>query len=243
MAIWRKYFAIEGLEVSKGGAVRRTYNDIRTWTGKGQPRMLDRKTGADGNLYVEIRKPVRKTLRIDELVAVCFLPPRENGQMLIHKDMDKGHCWADNLQWVSVYEFGERMTNDTTVNTPDGFRLVENDLYVSKDGRVKQDGVLLAIHDTMYDSDQDCDVAMSPHIFISGSSIHQKRIFVEELVAKAYLAPPTNLSSPALLHIDNDYMNCALDNLKWVENTSPEYTAFSKIAKEEKAKKTQELAN
>ena len=94
-SIWRKYNAVKGLEVSIKGGVRRTYDDVRAWTGKGLPQMMSRQVDANGNLYVEIKKPRRMDLRIDRLVASCYyhtVGKRLQGQVfIIHKDLYSVH--------------------------------------------------------------------------------------------------------------------------------------------------------
>jgi hypothetical protein len=114
-AIWRKYYAVEGLEVSKGGAVRRTYKNRSMWTGKNPyPTPLERQVDEEGELYVEIRVPKREDLRIDKLVAKCFLPkPTKEQTKLIHKDRDKTHCWAGNLQWATPEEYEKYYSEDS----------------------------------------------------------------------------------------------------------------------------------
>ena len=230
-SIWRKYNAVKGLEVSIKGGVRRTYDDVRAWTGKGLPQMMSRQVDANGNLYVEIKKPRRMDLRIDRLVASCYyhtVGKRLQGQVfIIHKDRNPKHCWAENLKWATPYEHGEFYANEEWVNTPDGYRLVLDDIYVSKDGKVKMNGEELTIYDSFFDPDMDREAAVSPFVYVEEGN-QRKRLFIEYLVAAAYIQKPEGLGYTALLHKDLDYKNCALNNLKWVRYDSNEFQQYLK---------------
>ena len=244
-SIWRKYNAVKGLEVSIKGGVRRTYDDVRAWTGKGLPQMMSRQVDANGNLYVEIKKPRRMDLRIDRLVASCYyhtVGKRLQGQVfIIHKDREKTHCWAENLKWATPYEHGEFYANEEWVNTPDGYRLVLDDIYVSKEGKVKMNGEELTICDSLYDSDIDMQVAVSPHIAIWNGKYYDRSNKLDKLVAAAFLPIPDNLKSPGLIHVDMNYMNCNLNNLTWVECDSEEYQEYMDRQKADMEKRTSEL--
>lgn len=243
--IWRKSNAAKGLEVSIKGGVRRTYDDVRTLTGKGLPQMMSRHVDANGNLYVEIKKPRPMDLRIDRLVANCYhhtVGKRLQGQVfIIHKDRNPKHCWAENLKWATPYEHGEFYANEEWVNTPDGYRLVLDDIYVSKDGKVKMNGEELTICDSLYDSDIDMQVAISPHIAIWNGKYYDRSNKLDKLVASAFLPIPDNLKSPGLIHVDMDYMNCNLNNLTWVECDSEEYKEYMDRQKADMEKRTFEL--
>ena len=229
--IWRKSNAAKGLEVSIKGGVRRTYDDVRTLTGKGLPQMMSRHVDANGNLYVEIKKPRPMDLRIDRLVANCYhhtVGKRLQGQVfIIHKDREKTHCWAENLKWATPYEHGEFYANEEWVNTPDGYRLVLDDIYVSKEGKVKMNGKELTIYDSFFDPDMDREAAVSPFVYVEEGN-QRKRLFIEYLVAAAYIRKPEGLGYTALLHKDLDYKNCALDNLEWVRYDSNEFKQYLK---------------
>lgn len=244
MAIWKDYHLIKGLEVSKGGAVRRTYDDCRTWSGKGEPKLLTRKTFSDGNVYVEIRVPEKKKLRVDELVAKCFYKDvartSTEQTFIIHKDGDKTHCWANNLQWATPYEHGLFYQNDPFVNTSDGYRLVKDDVYISKEGKVKVNGEVLNVYDSFFDSDMDREAAVDPFVFIEEER-RRVRFYIDENVAAAFLPKPDEIKYPALLHIDNDYKNYSLDNLKWVEDDSEEYVLYLEKKTADIEKRIEEL--
>lgn len=229
MVEWRKYYAVKGLEVSRRGAVRRTYKDVRTITKIGSPQMLERQVDKDGNLYVEIRNPVKMKLRIDELVARCYLPrPNKWQTLLIHLDGNKNHCWADNLKWVTPPEY-EAVYNSGTSDLNSGnvkdFRPVQSNIYVSREGKVQVDGIILKEYDSFFDPDMDREAAVNPFVYITDRSGRQK-MFIEELMSIAYLPEPTELKCPVILHKDLNYRNCAADNLEWVERDSDLYQQY-----------------
>lgn len=190
------------------------------------PHIMERMEDKDGNLTIQIREPKTGYYRIDRLVATCFLPRPKTGEtMLIHKNRDKTSCWADNLKWATPYEHGEFYKNDPTVNTADGFRLVDENLYVSRDGRVMKDGKLMTVQDYLFDSDMGRHQAINPHVSLWNGKYYD-RLFVEDLVAAAYLPQPSGISNPGLLHKDMNYMNCALNNLEWVDESSVDYQEY-----------------
>ena len=231
---WRKYYAVDGLEVSKSGGVRRTYDDCRTWNGKSEfPTYLERQVDKEGNLYVEIRKPKRQNLRIDELVATCFLPQPALGQtLLIHKDKDKTHCWAENLQWATPYEYAEYYKDESSTTDAVKERLIKYGVYVSSDGKVKENDKELTIYDSFYDSDVDREVVVMPFVYLDdGRSLRGQKNSIENMMVAAFLPKPANMINAVLLHKDLDYKNCALDNLKWVEEDSEDYLEYKKKKK------------
>lgn len=241
--LWRKYWPVDGLEVSKRGGVRRTYTRPSRLLGNQEySKMLSRQTDADGNVFVEVRTPSLQKLRVDELVARCFYrdvkKPSPRHTFLNHKDKDKSHCWADNLEWVTPYEYDRLYPNDPNMNTPDGFRQVKDNLYVAQDGRVKQDGGMLTVCDSLFDADTGQEVAVSPYVRNNATN---KRERVEDLVASAYLPEPAGISNPGLLHIDKDYKNCSASNLKWVESDSSGYKEYLNKRDDDMAKRMAEL--
>lgn len=227
MNIWRKYYPIDGLEVTIRGGVRRTYDDCRTWSGKGEPQKREWHFDKAGNPFILIKEPNRMNLRVDFLVAYCYLGrPLKGQRFIIHKDGDRKHCWADNLKWATPYEHGEFYKDDSTVNTPDGYRLVMEGVLVSKDGNVKMDGKVLPVGDSFYDPDMDREAAIDPFVSIPREISGERRTAIEKLVVAAYLPQPAEMQNPVILHIDNDYKNCSLDNLEWVEEGSETYQEY-----------------
>ena len=225
---YRHFFAIKGLEVSDKGSVRRTYKDIRTRSGEGQyPKYLKWQTDNDGNVIVNTKD--HGDLRVDELVAKCFWGnPRGEKTYLIHLDKDKMNCSKDNLQWVTREEFNKFYEGDPVINTEDGFRKIQCGLYVSKDGQVKEKkkGKVMTVYTSMYDADTDSKVEIGPHVMVEvKNSYRYKRLSIDNLVAEAYLPKPTG-NNLSLIHKDNDYKNCTLDNLEWTEWGSEKHKQY-----------------
>ncbi len=238
MAIWRKYYSVFGLEVTEAGGVRRYYKDVRSLTGKSPyPRSLKHKTDKDGNKYVTTQDHGR--LMVDVLVATCFLGrPKFGQEFLIHIDKDKGHCWKSNLMWATPYEYGEHYKDDPTVNTPDGYRLVtiaeqSGKIYVSKDGKVRIGETDARICTEHFDSDVDYERAVQPYVNVYRREIYSHAERVEELVAAAFLPKPKDMVNPQLLHKNNDYMDCSLDNLEWVPFDDQRYKDYMAIRTQE----------
>ena len=241
MAIWFNYRMVNGLQVSNEGEVRRIHTQIsrigfRTTTTTPLKRHADK----NGNIVVKVNKPYRQELRVDEMVAHCFYRDVKrtspNQTLLIHKDGNMENCRSGNLKWATPYEYGNFYADDPAVNTLDGFRLVKYSLYVSKDGDVKLDDLVQSARDSFYDPDMGREAAVSPFIY-NGA----KREYIEDLVASAYLPEPTGMSNPGLLHIDNNYKNCSVSNLKWVESDSNEYRNYLSERNGDIAKRQEEL--
>ena len=233
---FRQYFAVDGLEVSSTGQVRRTYNDIRTFTGKSiYPHKLSWQTDKEGNVIVRTKD--HGDLRVDKLVATCFWGrPRDGKVYLIHKDKNKMNCSKDNLQWVTQEEFYQHYSDDPIINSDDGFRQVSYGLYVSKNGEVKEkrNGELMKVRDSMFDADTDSWAPINPYVAVyTSTSYNAKRVFIDELVAEAYLPKPRNEGYLCLLHKDYNYMNCSLDNLEWVDLSSDEYEKYMEQRKKD----------
>lgn len=233
---YRKYYKVKGLEVSERGAVRRIYKDVRTFTGESDPHQMQFKTDKDGNRVIFTHD--HGYLRVDELVATCFWgTPKGKRNFVIHLDKKKEHCWKNNLKWATAYEYGEFYKDDPEVNTPDGYRLVRKGLWVSKEGQVKdEEGNILIISNTLFDPDMDADRAVFPYVSYKG-----KHISVVELMEEAYLPLTYSFFSPHILHKDNDYMNCSLDNLVWVDSDDPAYQEFGEITSKTIKKLNEEL--
>lgn len=240
MSIYRSVYAYKGIEVSDKGGVKRAYPNRSSLLGIPTYHPLKFQTDGRGNRIV--RTEDYGDLRVDELVARAFHGNPKNGQkFVIHKDRVKDHCWKDNLQWATSYEYGEFYKNDPTVNKSGGFRMIGKDLYVSQQGEVEWQGKVLTRIDYLYDSDTDCHVAINPYVDLG--CCRPKRLFIEEAVAEAFLQKtPFALLHPVLLHKDNDYQNCALSNLEWVDQGCKDYTAYLAQRKIDIEKRNQELA-
>ena len=238
MSTFRPVYAYRGLEVSEAGGVRREYPNKSSLLRVPTCHALHFQTDEQGNRIVKTKD--YGDLRVDELVARAFYGNPKNGQkFVIHKDKMKDHCWKDNLQWATSYEYGEFYQNDSAVNKQGGFRMVGKDLYVNPQGEVEYLGKLMKKIDYFYDSDTDRHVAISPHVDIGRGKT--KRLFLDDAVVEAFFPCPSILLSPVLTHKDNDYQNCALSNLEWVEINSKEYAVYQTQRKIDIEKRNQKL--
>lgn len=235
---YRKYYAVKGLEVSEGGCVRRWYDSKERYFTTNSPNYLSRQTDKNGNQYVLTRDYGR--IYVDEIVATCWCHRPSGCNLILHKDGNKSNCHKNNLKWVGPYEFGESLPNDPLVNTPDGFRLVFENTYVSKKGEVKQDGVLLKPKDWIYDPDLDSHRVVMPYVDINING-RSRRVKVCEMVVTAFLPKPDSLSSPVLLYKDFDYRNYSLDNLEWVEKSDERYLMYQQKSTDDWKQRNEEL--
>lgn len=232
MAEYRKVYRYNGIEVTKSGGVRRGYannsNIVSRVLDIPQYHNLTIKLDKNGNRIV--RTQDYGNIRVDELVALAWLGnPKVSGQRhVIHKDGNKEHCWKDNLKWANTYEYGEFYKDDPSVNTPDGFRLFLDGIYVSPTGEVKDKGGDVPIRDYIYDSDTDRHVAVNPFFeceFVNGYGSRQRARFdLAETIAEAFLPTPANTNGTyfRLIHLDGSPYNCQADNLRWVSSGSDE---------------------
>ena len=239
MSTFRPVYAYKGISVSEAGGVRREYPNKSSLLRVPTYHTLQFHADEQGNRIVKTKD--YGELRVDELVARAFYGnPKKGQKFVIHKDKIKDHCWKDNLKWATPYEYGEFYQNAPTVNKQGGFRMIDKDLYVNPQGEVEYLGKLMKKIDYFYDSDTDRHVAIAPHVDIGRGKT--ERLFLDDAVKKAFLPCPSTLLSPALIHKDNDYQNCALSNLQWVESNSKEYAAFQAQRKIDIEKRNQELA-
>lgn len=235
---WRKYYGVKGLEVTEAGGVRRYYDNNWTYTGKSfYPHSLQHKTDENGNKYVITRDHGK--LMVDELVATCYWGrPRDGKVFIIHKDKNKSHCWKDNLMWATPYEYGEHYKDDPMINTSDGYRLVDvteqsGKIYVSKEGKVKIEGNEAKICVESYDSDVDYERPTQPHVNVYRKEMYAHAEYIEDLVTKAFLPKPKDMENPKILHKNNNYMDCSLENLEWVPFSDERYQAYIAIRTQE----------
>lgn len=241
---WREYYAIKGLEVSEKGYVRRWYDDIRTINGKSEfPHKLKPKADKEGTLYIRIKEGKKA---VDVIVCTCFWgKPKGDKNCVIHKDGNLSNNHKDNLKWATIKEREDYYSDPSKfvafVPKHNDYRYVTDGLYVSKDAKVKQNGKILNVYDSSFDPDMDIEAAIDPHVVVYHGIFPNRSNTLEKLVTAAYLPKPSGLKSPAILHIDNDYKNCSLDNLKWVEDNSDEYQAYLKQRTADIEKRTQEL--
>lgn len=223
---YRKVYAFKGIEVSERGAIRRAYDNKGSILGIPTYHNLSFKTDEHGDRIVCTKD--YGDIRVDKLVCLAFWGnPKGCQKFIIHNDKEKAHCWKNNLRWASTYEYGEYYKDDPIVNTPDGFRMIDDHhVYVSKAGEIKIDGKKVTLLDYLYNPDLDKHRAIDLSFIPYGTTTNRLRESVDLAVAKAFLPTPVQLSNPVLLHKDGDYMNCKSENLEWVDGNSQSYIAY-----------------
>ncbi len=222
---FRKWYGpVSGIEVNREGEVRRRYKSQSQYPDRlNYPKL---RIDEDGNLCV-LADGTR--LRVDHLVACCFCHNPEKNEYVLHRDGDKKNCSSGNLQWVNAYVFNKM--NGTT-----DWGVCKTDFRVSKAGEVMYNGKIETLSHSFYDSDTDLEMPSRPYV-VKGM-FNQCHFYVDELVAAAWIKYPDqtdSITDPVLLHIDNDYKNCKLENLKWVERDSKEYQEYMAKLKENMA--------
>ena len=91
--IWKDIEGYEGIyQVSDLGRVRAVHN----------MRVMKQYLSREGYLYLWLRKDgERKICRVHQLVAKAFVPGYFEGAIINHKDENKAHNRADNLEWCT----------------------------------------------------------------------------------------------------------------------------------------------
>ena len=228
LRISKKY----GIRVNWAGT--RVYKEYNTtdWN-----RFLQIHANADGSKFLNV-KP--KNVPLDELVADAYNPMPKDGKkyILIHKDGDLGNCQANNLEWKEVRKYKPTATK----------RKLDNGLEVKVDGTILDKKKALPIVKEIGDSDTDSMKAIE-HPYVSyrrknkWGNYEDKTADVDDLMAAAEYVDgdKSTMKRPRVLHKNMDYKDFHALNLKWVEESSPEYQEYMKRKKEDIDKLTKEL--
>ena len=228
LRISKKY----GIRVNWAGT--RVYKEYNTtdWN-----RFLQIHANADGSKFLNV-KP--KNVPLDELVADAYNPMPKDGKkyILIHKDGDLGNCQANNLEWKQVRKYKPTATK----------RKLDNGLEVKVDGTILDKKKALPIVKEIGDSDTDSMKAIE-HPYVSyrrknkWGNYEDKTADVDDLMAAAEYVDgdKSTMKRPRVLHKNMDYKDFHALNLKWVEESSPEYQEYMKRKKEDIDKLTKEL--
>lgn len=229
LRISKKY----GIRVNWAGT--RVYKEYNTasWN-----RFLQIHTNADGSKFLNV-KP--KNVPLDELVADAYNPMPKDGKkyILIHKDENLGNCQANNLEWKEVRKYDPLATE----------RTLDNGLKVKADGTILDKKKALPIVKETGDSDTDSMKAIE-HPYVSyrrknkWGNYDNETADVDDLMAAAeYVVDgdKSKMQRPRVLHKNMDYLDFHADNLKWVEESSPEYQEYMKRKKKDMDKLTIEL--
>lgn len=177
---------------------------------------------------------------LDEAIAICYKPMPNDGKkyILIHKDNDLGNCHANNLEWKQVRKYKPTDTK----------RKLDNGLVVTVEGKILDGKTVLPIVKETGDRDTDSMAALEdPYVSYrrrnKWGSYDDKKGYIDDLMAAAEYVDgdESTLQKPKVLHKNLDYLDYHADNLKWVEEDSPEYQEYMKRKKEDMDKLTIEL--
>lgn len=236
---YRKYIPIKGMEVSRDG--KRVWRDYLS----GNPintngHFLKIKTDKTGNRYVLTKDYGR--IRVDEMVATCFCSKNSGENFVIHKDKDNKNCSADNLEWATWEDY---ISYNFNRQTDEWLPCYAYDCWVSREGKIKDDKEkVLPVRHFGYDPDTKQCYIIEPSVTVSvlnGYGGRSDCTFSVENQMRAFLPIPKGLQSPALLHLDKDWLNFSVDNLKWVEEDSKEYQDYLEQKKADQDKESKEL--
>lgn len=214
-----------------GTRVYREYNDST------MNRFLQIHTNADGSRFLNVQP---RSVPLDELVADCFKPMPKDGKkyILIHKDGNLGNCHTNNLEWKEVMKYSPLATR----------RKIDNGLIVTVEGKIFDKKKELTIETSIGDRDMDIMKAIEPKVSYrrenKWGNYGDKSSDVDDLMAEAEFVVDGDksiLQKPKVLHKNMDYLDFHADNLKWVEESSPEYQEYMKRKKEDMDKLTIEL--
>ena len=214
-----------------GDYAYREYNDP-TWN---CPLIIH--TRPDGSKFLNTKS--HGEIPLDEAIAICYRPMPNDGKkyILIHKDGNLGNCQANNLEWKQVRKYVPLATK----------RTLDNGLVVTVEGKIFDKGKELPIEKETGDSDTDRMVAISPKVRYRRKNnrwgnYDDKSADIDDLMAAEFVdGDKSTMQRPRVLHKNMNYLDYHADNLKWVEESSPEYQEYMKRKKEDIDKLTKEL--
>jgi hypothetical protein len=102
---WEPVARFDRYEVSDQGQVRSVKKKTRP---REHPLILKLRTDPAGRPYVTLY-PGKVTMKVCWLVAEAFLPPKEPGEEVCHKDGDPANNWATNLRYGTHLSNGQDM--------------------------------------------------------------------------------------------------------------------------------------
>lgn len=227
-----RYYSAGYVWVSNDGTVISYSYDSRTH----YPKL---KKTPQGRIYVEAA--FGRVVSVALAVAACWCKPCPNDGKryeLSHKDGNIGNNDYRNLEWVP-YHYAHT-TEDSTTIYYGGL-----DVVVGKDGKtVTVEGKPVYTSDNLYNSDVDLFHFIGPHavLYTKHCSFNGEIVHMEELMTLAgyVVGDDADLSNPVVLHRDGNCLNCASDNLEFVEAMDPRYLDYLKKREETKNKRNQE---
>lgn len=150
----------------------------------------------------------KNTFKIDVLVAEAFIGPRINeDDLIVHLDGDDANDHYTNLRWISFEDKYIHEGNDNGIR----WRTI---YYMFPEYRIYENGRIFSkyIQDFMtYESEN-----LRHHsITLVNFDGEKEYINILELLALAFLDPPTDETYTYIVPIDGDYKNYDLNNIIW----------------------------
>lgn len=232
----RQHYATKTWISNDGKYVERDYFDKDSGTTKTyKPIIYD---CSNGGKCIELK--AHGTICIDELVITCYCPPKPNDgkeYIIHHKDWDMKNNHCNNLEWV---EETDAYLQQRAIKRKELW-YKQYKITVDKNGVIKQDKKPLSIIDYMYDRDLNWTYHYTnPWVQYSYKNpwgrYESKSLKAEEIMIDfGFVAGnKANFTNPAVLHINNDYMDFTPGNLEWCDKTDQPYLDFMKIAHDDK---------
>lgn len=155
---YRYYYDVPGLLVSEDGkSIYRYYKGDGNLLKVRPPKKMKIQTDKNGNLYVATRD--YGNIRVDKLVHRCF--NGGNGMRIWHKDGNQENCDRNNLAWEDLKQYNNRVHPNS-----DWKELFQEEDKIEinvKTNKVKQNGVIVPVRNTIYDSDTNQTVAVDDY--------------------------------------------------------------------------------
>lgn len=149
----------------------------------------------------------------------------DNGQSwdISYVDGNPDHCYQSNLEWVPR----PHEIDSTTGMRKMRLCLKDETVDVFENGDVYRGSQKERYVTSMFDSDTDLWFACTPQL---NFHCHGKYYDMDDIMTRANFVKGDNRDylNPVILHIDNDYMNFASDNLEWCEESDPRYREYLK---------------
>ena len=178
------------------------------------------KTYSNNLGYKRVNLTVNKKANMEfvhRLVAVAFIPLRENAEDVNHKDFNPSNNKLFNLEWVTK---SENMLHSVKNNKNRGFRVP---LSISEppneEYKVLEDypHIFINKNGIIYNNNIKREYIYSEKSGYKKVNIDKKQKHVHRLVALAYIPNPEN--KPCVMHKDGDKLNNNIDNLEWSTNS------------------------
>lgn len=189
---------------------------------------------------------------IDEMVITCYCPakPKDGkGYVVHHKDWNFENDHKNNLEWMEetpeyLAERAEKMKEYLHAKRLQWYK--QRKITVDKNGVIRQDGVVLPIYNYFSDSDlgylfhtttPKVNYTYKVKYANSGQVRYESApLEVDKVMADFGLVfgNKDNLTEPAILHVNHDFLDFMPYNLIWCEKSDPDYIEYRKKALEDK---------